>query len=253
MTLDDLGPDAFARLMALPEDHPDRHRAASAPGFEARRRLYEQFAAREQDLMSAAELSSAEHELGRRLERAIGATQSTAPHGGGAPSTLAPSAPGAPRPGTLDRGDRGDRGHGWLTSLREFWRQPAPRAAWSLAAAVLLVATATWIVMRRPARETLRSAPPTEQLVIGEPRLQDQSLELSWTAVPGADAYRLVFFGSDLTEIASVNDLVAPAYVLERSALPSGLAPAQEVMTQVIAMRTGEPLAKSRPRSIRVP
>jgi hypothetical protein len=88
---------------------------------------------------------------------------------------------------------------------------------------------------------------------MAEPRPRGDALDLEWTPVAGADRYVLVFYGADLNEITRVEGSDAPHLTLRADALPAGLAHGQELLAGVIAMRGVDPIAESKPRSLRIP
>jgi len=230
MRPDERNPDEFARLLALPADHPDRQRAMDSPAFEARRRLHEQFVAPAADVVPAETLATAERELRARLPRVMGA--------------------GVPTPDVRDASPA-SRAEG---RARAAWlRRPGMRAVLSLAASIAIVAGAAWLWPRVPAPRPVRGSSETGAFALEAPRASGRAVELSWTPEPLADRYRLVFYGSDLNEVAHVDDLAPARFVLRADALPAGLRSGSVVLVAVVAMRSGDPIATSKTRTVRIP
>jgi hypothetical protein len=240
MTPDELTPDEFARLVALPEDHPERRPWQGSALFESRLRMHQQFVTGEDAPSDAADRAGAERELGARLARVL-ATEHP------------PHEPGHGE-GTRERvlefrtdGKHHTRGTDGRT------RAHTRGAVLALAAGLVVVAAATWIVMRPPEPRAVRGAGGAERLVLAEPRGTTGAADLEWTAVPEADHYEVVFYGSDLNEITRVKDLVLPRFELRAGALPAGLSHGEDVLAGVIAMHAGDPIATSKTRALHVP
>jgi len=243
VTSDELTPEEFARLLALPEDHPDRRRWRGSALFESRLRLHDRFVAGDASSLDAASRASAERELGVRLEHALaGERPPREPgHGERARERVLDLRTGDPRSRRgPDRSTGRSRAH-----MRS--------AILALAAGLVVVATATWIVTRPAERRVVRSAATAERLVLAEPHVSGGVLDLAWTAVPEADRYEVVFYGADLNEITRVKDLAAARLELRPDALPAGLARGQEVLAGVIATRAGDTIATSKTRAVRIP
>ncbi|MFI5371176.1 MAG: hypothetical protein ACHQ52_06420 [Candidatus Eisenbacteria bacterium] len=237
MTHDELTPDEFARLLALPEDHPDRRRVSGTPDFETRLRLHQQFVSGDPIALPDETRAAAERELGERLARSLATADP--PRAGGA---------GAP-----EKRDESDLGATRRTVTRGRFPVRHRVALWALAATLIVVATATWVVTRQPVSRAVRGAPVSGGIVMAEPRPSAGALDLEWSPAPGADRYVLVFYGADLNEITRVEGSAAPRITLRADALPAGLAHGQELLAGVIAMRNGDPIAESKPRSLRIP
>lgn len=239
-------PEEFARLMSLPKEHPDRQRAEDTPMFDAWVRMHAEFDAPRDVPISPGERSGAVAELTARLERAIGVSVSTADvetqwRDRGRPAVPADSMDSAAGGGILDAITR------WFTT-------PALRPVLAGGIAVVLAGVVWWSVSRGPAPRVERSVEARDGApVLAPPRPVEGGVELSWSATPGADAYRLAFLGSDLREIARLDGLAGTSVVLKSDALPDGVQPGAEVQLEVTALLRGDPLAVSKTRSIRLP
>jgi hypothetical protein len=225
-------PEEIERLMALPEDHPERVAAAASPRFEAFRRMLGEFERPSDALVSDADLASARVELARRLEDAGVLGPPTA----GAATTAAPKTPRPlPRPGFF----------AWLTS-------GGGRPAFAVAGAVLVVGFGWWATHPPWRDETTRAIaePGAFELVT---RHEGDALVLSWKAVEGADGYRVVFLGPGLTEVARRDVPGATSLALRAGSLPAGVAPGSRVSIEVVALRMGSELATTPARAILLP
>jgi hypothetical protein len=219
MTEEGLTPEEFSRLVALPENDPERVRAGSRPDFEARLRLYREFESPEAPPVPPAASAAAARTVTARV--------------------LAEVRPSHPA------------GRSWLAPLVRFFEQPAPRAALAFGALFVVVGTAFWFTTRleSPDPGAVRGEPES-MFTIAEPRSFPDRVELSWPAVPGAEAYRVVFYGPDLNETARVEDLHVTTLGLDRRALPKGLEPGIEVLAEVTALAGGDAIAKSPARLV---
>lgn len=144
-----------------------------------------------------------------------------------------------------------DRG-GWLARLLP--AAPLPRFA--AAFAVLAVVTlAALLLGRGPAHEPLRGAAPGAgaAFAAAEPRVVAGGVELAWTAVPGADCYRVVFLDAALDPLARADAGAATRFVLRADALPAGLAHGATVGWQVEALAGDDLRATSPARALLVP
>jgi hypothetical protein len=79
------------------------------------------------------------------------------------------------------------------------------------------------------------------------------AVDLSWSPVPSADAYRLVFLGADLTEVAHLDVPNGTRLELRRGALPSGAPSGTRVAIEVVALRLGAPIATTPTRAVLLP
>jgi len=228
MTPKPVTPDDFARLLALPEDHPERRALAGNPAFEARLRLWREFESGADDRLSPEAIDSAARELTRRLARGID-TGATAHATGTRPARA---------PGTF-------RWLGWFGS--------PPRAALAFASVIVVIAAATWVVTRQASQPVVRSAPEHAVLEIAAPRVTRDGIELQWAPVAGADAYQVTFYGRDLTEIAHSDPTGDVRLVLRAGQLPHGLEAGREVLAEVSALHGSDTIARSAPRLVTPP
>lgn len=157
-----------------------------------------------------------------------------------------------PAPPVAARASRAaDRG-GWLARLLPV--APLPRFAAAFAA-LAVVALAALLLGRGPANEPLRDATPGAgaAFTVAEPRAIAGGVELAWTAVPGADRYRVVFLDAALDPVARADAGAATRLVLRADALPAGLAHGAAVGWQVEALAGNDLRATSPARALLVP
>ena len=134
------------------------------------------------------------------------------------------------------------------------WRglfAPAMRPALA-ALVVVLTAGGFWAVTRPHHRQELRGE-ADEALSLTEAMATPAGWELAWAGPSGADEFEVTFFGGDLRETARVTGLHEPRLTLRRGALPRGVAPGAECFWQVVALRAGDPLARSKTTPLRLP
>lgn len=226
-------PETLERLLALPEDHPERLAALASPQFEAYRCMLADFERPGDALVADAEIDAARAELMSRLADA----------GRIPPRTTTPSAspvaPGSvrarPRPGLL----------AWLTS-------GGGRPALAVAGALIVVGFGWWAT-QRPAREEMPrgiAEPGAFELTTKQ---QGDALVLSWNAVEGADSYRVVFLGAGLAEIAHQDVPTGTSLTLRAGALPAGVASGSRISIEIVALTMGGDIATSPARTILLP
>jgi len=232
MTPERYTPDEFARLMALPDGHPDRQSAEQSAQFRAWRLMLREFEQPEAALASPSELESAAREVEARVARAL-----TARAAAGAE---------APRHRTVPH-------RALVASLVAWFRRPAMRPALAVVAVVLVAGVALWSSTRGPATRAVRGPSEASSFVLNAPRAVPGGIELTWTPVPDAEAYRVVFYGTDLQESARVDGLTRPGLLLHADALPAGLPHGGHVMAEVTALRHGDPIVTSASRLVRLP
>ncbi len=83
-------------------------------------------------------------------------------------------------------------------------------------------------------------------------QLDARRTRLTWKAAPGATSYQVTFLSGDLNEITSV-EVPQANYVLDRDALPRGLASGQAVLWRVSAYGNNDELGRSPTRPLDVP
>jgi len=136
----------------------------------------------------------------------------------------------------------------------ELWRLSqdgavaAPRQAalsrrmWPLAAAaaVLLAAGGSWLVMRDRAADVVREQPGVTitSLLGRDPTLAREMFRLRWTPAPAGSRYDVRVTTEDLRVIATASDLNAAEFMLEPDRL-AALAPGARVLWQVDAVLPG--------------
>ena len=226
-------PEEFSRLMALPEDHPDRRRAAASAQFEAMRRMLGEFERPVDALLSAEQVEAASLELQRRLAAAA------------APVDRVPATPDAERmhakPPSIVA-----RTLGWLNA-------PAGRVGLAFVCAVVVVGVTWWSTHRSPREEAVRGVPESGAFEIAVAHESHDGLTLHWNPVAGAEAYRVVFLGADLAEIAHVDVTRGTEFMLRRAALPAGAPSGGRVSIEVVAVRDGATVATTPARSLLLP
>ena len=214
-------PEEFARLLALPADHPERRRAEADPRFDAWQRMLHAFESRESHGLSAEEFRAADAELASRMERELAMS-------------------GSPRPVRRAIELGGEK--------RSLWSWLFPSWAPAVAVAAALVIGGVWIY-------SVRS--PDERVVRGNAAALEITMHrggvLTWTPVQGAEKYRVVFYGADLRQIASVEDVMASRLDLRADQIPLDLPWGQEVAVQVIALRGGATVGESRTATVKLP
>lgn len=229
----------FARLAALPEDHPERRRAADSPEVQARLAMLREF-----ETPSPSPLSDAE---ATREARVISAR------------VLARLAKIGFVEGrmTLEDMTARRRKAAALTRSRRPWLErglgpDANRAAIAFAALVI-VAGVGWFAMRTPEPRATRGVTPSGGLIIESARLDGGTLTLRWTEVTGAEHYRVIFYGADMRERARLENVSEPTLALVAGTLPAGLESGEQTLVEVTAMKRADPLMTSAPRLIRLP
>jgi hypothetical protein len=235
MSDDRLTAEDFARLITLPEDHPERRRLYGSPEFEARMRLWREFETYGAGGLPAAEAETAARELEMRLGPAVRGEATAAARGSASASAGA---------GERDSRRRGPA-RSWLQSL---FGAP-PRSAVAFATVLIVGFAATWLLTRE-GTHAVRSAPEHAAIEMAAPRATPQGVELSWTEVPGADGYRVIFYGADLVEIARLDHVAGTHVELRLQALPPGLRAGKDALAEVTALHGEDPIAPSTPRLI---
>ena len=89
--------------------------------------------------------------------------------------------------------------------------------------------------------------------VLAAPALAEGRLGLAWSTVPGADAYRVVFYGAELAQLAQIDSLAWPRCELKAGALPTGLVSGGRVEVEIVALFHGDPLSRSKLRLVTLP
>lgn len=213
-------PDEFARLLALPDGHPERERAKASPAFEAWCRMHEEFSTATPG-EAAADLAEAEQELARRLEGSGRTRPTITPM----PARRAP---------------------------RAWWAEPMARAAALLL--VTAIGVATWRGLQESSVSRVRGdqGRPGE-LVLAPPRSSAPGVVLEWSAHAEASNYRLAFYDRALAEVARIEVPEGTRYVLRPGFDVPGLAHGEIVNVAVLAMRDSAVLETSRMRELRLP
>jgi hypothetical protein len=214
----------IGNVIEYPDDHPVRRHVAACPRCRTLVENYRAFMRAE--TTADAGLDRARAELDEAIARRGRETLPGTPQGGA-----------------------GTKRMSWVRVLL----RPMP----ALAAVVVVAVTA--IVLTRgdhgvetPLLRTQGGAADTWQ--VNEPALRrDGVVVLSWAPVPGADSYQVRIYGAALETLATLGPTQESSLALERSALPADLPDNADLTWRVIALRKGAELARSDPRSVRVP
>ena len=220
------------------------------PETTGRRRAYEEFM-EPGPLPAGADLPAAEARLLEALEREAGVPLGPEPD----PGVVRARRSGAPTLEADAPGGRGGRIARWLGA-------PRLRPAFALAV-VVVVAAGVWSqvgprrdgeapLLRGPAGGTA-ATPGAWGAHARVTRLDDRRTRLAWTPAPQATGYAVVFLAQDLHEIARVGDLATTTLVLDREALPPGLASGQVVLWRVTAYAGADELARSPASTLSIP
>lgn len=144
----------------------------------------------------------------------------------------------------------------WLASLT----LPRSGFAWVGAAAVVVaVVAAVRIFAPRPEEPFLlrgseeHVAPGASTALALRAVPAEGGVDLSWSAVPGADAYEVRIYGTNLEEIVRLRPTPEARLILKRTDLPVSAAPGAVVLWKVVALRDGDPLSESAPSQLRLP
>lgn len=219
--------EELARVRDLPEGSPERVHAAECPRCRARLLALAEFERGDAALPEVAGAGRAHAKLDALID-----------------SLTSPAPAGAPA------GARAERPESWLARL---FAPPAARFAGAFAV-LALVAASAWLVARGPASRTpsavVRGEAGTSQALAV--RATATGWELAWPPVPGADRYDVVFLDASLHEVARREGLLEPRLVLERDALPAGLATGVPLMAEIEARAGGDRIYSSVPAAIRL-
>ena len=208
-------------LAGLPADDPRIAKLASHE--RAQLAAFREFLREPTDL-PAEELADADHRLGEALDDAMGlGARARSPRVAAAPSL-------------------GERFAGWFT--------PAARPVWVMAA-VLVVVGALWFSQTRIGEPVMRGA--GNSAIAVESRASAAGIELSWVAVAPGDRYEVRVFGADLNEIARLDAGTDTRFTLTVSMLGDPLGSGDRVSYQVVALRDGDEVARSRTTGLTLP
>jgi hypothetical protein len=231
MSDDRFTPDEFARLLTLPEGHPDRVAAEQSTAFVAMQHLLADFERPATEGTGDTVLESERRELGARLASAIR---------GPGPAGVVSGPRSSPRPSRFE-------------ALAAMFRAPVGRVGLALAAVALVAGIGWWSQFRTPGADAMRGEPETSSFVLEAVRPQADAVTLRWTPVAGAEGYRLVFRGADLRELARLDVASGVEATLRADALPARLAAGSQVLVEICALRRGDVIATSPARPIRLP
>ncbi len=225
--------ESLARVAALPAGHAER---AHLDGCARCRSLLEMLREFEAPTHAPA---------GARFADADAALRATL-------ADLAAEGEPDPAPPVAARARRPEARRGWLARLLA--AAPLPRFAAAFAA-LSVVVLAALLLGRGPAPDTLRAAAPggAAAFTAAAPRTVGGGVELAWTAVAGADRYRVVFLDPTLAALARVDAGPVTRLVLRADALPAGLAHGATVGWQVEALAGDDVRATTATRALLVP
>jgi len=215
-------------VLSLPDDDPRRRHLDECPRCRALLASYRQFLAPDA-APAGADTADAARRLEAALDREIGAGQMPAP-----------VTPG---------GESGRTRRGWPRLLP---RGVPQRTALAMAAALALVLVLPH-VLPLPAgsggerilrgRDAAASGP-----VLTPPRsLYGGGLALAWTGAAGADGYRVVLYDTGLAEVATLEAGRDTTLILPAARLTALLEAHGELLWEVVALRGGDELERSRP------
>lgn len=205
----------IAAVLELPADHPRRRHAETCPRCRSLVASY----------LSFVEAESVE---GADLERARG---------------------------MLDARIRADASR-WKPSrapVRTFRWQSLLRPAPLLVAGLVVIAAAVFWSSRTPEQSSLREGAPQSQAFALSPAqlTTDGSIQLSWSAMAGADQYQVRMYGPDFGEIYRSDNTTATSMIVDRAALPPSQSSHLDLTWRVYALSQGDVIATSAPGSIR--
>ncbi len=217
-------PEDAARVAALAADSPERRHAADCPRCAALLSAFAAYEAADPAGVPARDLADANARLSAALAQEIGDLEEEP----------------APAPRAIRAAPR---------ELPWFLR-PALRPAFALAALLLAVGTFAWL---RPGhdggapelRGGGRAAPE-----IAQADFAADSLRLAWHGMPGADAYEVRFYSSELAELGNAGPTADSSLALGASVLGFSVPPGETVLVRVIALGQGAPLGTSPTRAI---
>jgi len=126
------------------------------------------------------------------------------------------------------------------------WRLPA----WAAAAAVVVVIGAALFSLRPRGfvgdtlRESPSGRPQSVEVRVRGARVEEDRIVLEWEALPGADAYRVLVLGPDLSERSRFGPFNGTSASLPEGVM-TGSGAGRMLVWQVVAMRGGDPIARS--------
>lgn len=226
----DRAPLDLDALAAMPAD--DARLAALPPHERARIAAYREFLREPSDL-PAAQLADADARLGEALDDAMGV-------GAAAPS---------PRIATRDVGGSiAERLAGWFT--------PASGPVWAVAA-LLMLSVGLWNVSRGPVpapREPVMRGAEGDAIAVEHDVVGEGQIELDWRGGGIGVTYEVRWFDAAGLEERGRTELGPRTRLrLRHNRLPEGLRSGDQVVYQVVALRDGDEIARSRSTSLRLP
>lgn len=232
-------PEEFARLMSLPEDHPERVAARSHPEFEALVCMQASFESPGRDVVPEADLASARAELSARLERALGRPLASGAASESPTEIRVPSSSPV-RAGLLER---------MLAALS----RPPLRAAFALGVLAIVASAGWWAFGPRTREAELRGSDhPQSAMALRAPDWNEADATLSWDAVEGADLYRVYFYSAQLSQVAMRDSVLATSLRLAEES-PAGLEHGAKVEVEIVAMRGGDFYVRSKLATVTIP
>lgn len=228
--MNDRAPLDLDALAGLPAD--DARLSRLAPHERAQVAAYRDFLREPHDL-SSERLADADARLGAALDDAMG---------------LRPGAP-SPRAHARVAGDSlMDRLRGWFT--------PAHGPAWAVAALCVL-GVALWQGTRGPvpgSREPVMRGAPGDAIVVEHDVVGEGQLALKWASFGEGVTYEVRWFdAAGLEERGRTAVGAEPRLRLRHGRLPEALRSGETVVYQVVALRDGDEVARSRSTSLRLP
>jgi hypothetical protein len=96
--------------------------------------------------------------------------------------------------------------------------------------------------------------PTRVELTLRAPELLEPGrLRLGWQPVEGADSYRVLLFDANLEELVRLDAGPATTLTLQTDSVEGLPVAGTLVLWQVVALRRGDELARSRPAGLRLP
>jgi hypothetical protein len=236
-------PAEVAAVAELPPDHPRRAHARECARCGALLESYEAFLTADAGAASPRELAEADAKLGAAIAALTGVDPAAAGAGIVARSGSAVGAEGAPGAPRVAQAGRPDRRSWWRWALT-----PQGRLAYA-AAAIAVLGIALLLPRQRPESAipqvpVLRGGAPGAAFTVARAALDPAGLSIAWAAWPGADAYQLVFYTSDLREVARRAAVADTALTVPRDALPASGADGV-LLVRVLALHGGDVITES--------